>query len=213
MTKVGLRLSSLSGMKTAHVRPALKSVIASSLFLLLAGCATSGGFSCNAPDGVSCMSTPELYEMTNGYGAGQVPQPEKNRRVRASRGAASGKAAAHQVSATGDALALSAPVQSRGGSFNESALSLGASPRMAAAGPHLVGNAPDAIGRMPAQVMRIWVAPWTDAIGDLHMPSFVYTEITNRRWSIGGDVRNPAATSSFDPHGPWTPTSQPSFNP
>lgn len=36
--------------------------------------------------------------------------------------------------------------------------------------------------RTPAQVMRIWVAPYVDTNGDLVAPGFVYTEIEPRRW-------------------------------
>lgn len=39
--------------------------------------------------------------------------------------------------------------------------------------------------RTPAQVMRIWVAPWEDTNGDLNATGFVYTEIEPRRWVIG----------------------------
>jgi conjugal transfer pilus assembly protein TraV len=38
---------------------------------------------------------------------------------------------------------------------------------------------------MPAQVMRIWIAPWEDSRGDLHAPGYVYTEIEPRRWTLG----------------------------
>lgn len=37
----------------------------------------------------------------------------------------------------------------------------------------------------PAQVQRIWIAPWQDAAGDLNWPSHVFTEVTPRRWRIG----------------------------
>lgn len=37
----------------------------------------------------------------------------------------------------------------------------------------------------PAQVQRIWIAPWQDASGDLNWPSHVFTEVTPRRWHIG----------------------------
>jgi len=37
----------------------------------------------------------------------------------------------------------------------------------------------------PAEVARIWIAPWTDESQDLHWPGFVFTEITPRRWSFG----------------------------
>lgn len=39
--------------------------------------------------------------------------------------------------------------------------------------------------REPAKVMRIWIAPWTDKNDDLHWPSFVYTEIQQRKWRFG----------------------------
>ena len=37
----------------------------------------------------------------------------------------------------------------------------------------------------PARVVRIWVAPWIDVKGDLHMPGYLFSEITPRRWSFG----------------------------
>jgi hypothetical protein len=40
--------------------------------------------------------------------------------------------------------------------------------------------------RLPAKVMRIWIAPWEDSRGDLHAPGYLYTEIEPRRWTIGG---------------------------
>jgi conjugal transfer pilus assembly protein TraV len=39
--------------------------------------------------------------------------------------------------------------------------------------------------RTPAQVMRIWVAPWEDTNGDLIVTGYVYTEIEPRKWVIG----------------------------
>jgi len=38
--------------------------------------------------------------------------------------------------------------------------------------------------RAPAQIMRIWIAPWEDAAGNLHGASDVFTEITPRRWQM-----------------------------
>jgi hypothetical protein len=40
--------------------------------------------------------------------------------------------------------------------------------------------------RLPAKVMRIWIAPWEDSRGDLHAPGYLYTKIEPRRWTIGG---------------------------
>ena len=39
--------------------------------------------------------------------------------------------------------------------------------------------------REPAKVMRVWIAPWTDKNDDLHWPSYIYTEIQQRKWSFG----------------------------
>lgn len=39
--------------------------------------------------------------------------------------------------------------------------------------------------RTPSQVMRIWIAPWEDAEGDLMVSNYIYTELEPRRWMIG----------------------------
>lgn len=39
--------------------------------------------------------------------------------------------------------------------------------------------------RTPAEVMRIWVAPWESDQGDLNVNGYVYTEIEPRRWTLG----------------------------
>lgn len=44
--------------------------------------------------------------------------------------------------------------------------------------------------RLPAQVMRVWIAPWEDTRGALHGGEHAFIEIRARRWSIG----EPAAT-------------------
>jgi hypothetical protein len=38
--------------------------------------------------------------------------------------------------------------------------------------------------RTAAQVLRIWIAPWEDEDGDLHLGSRVYTEVEGRRWLV-----------------------------
>ena len=47
-------------------------------------------------------------------------------------------------------------------------------------------EAPEAVPiRTQAGVMRVWVAPWEDKNGDLHLASEVFTEIEPRRWEVG----------------------------
>lgn len=41
--------------------------------------------------------------------------------------------------------------------------------------------------RTPAEVMRIWVAPWENDTGDLIVSGYVYTEIEPRRWVLGSE--------------------------
>jgi len=41
--------------------------------------------------------------------------------------------------------------------------------------------------RVPPKIIRVWIAPWEDADGDLHQPEYIYSEITDKRgrWSFG----------------------------
>ncbi len=41
--------------------------------------------------------------------------------------------------------------------------------------------------RLPPRVIRIWIAPWEDGDGDLHQPSYIYSEISPKRgrWLFG----------------------------
>ena len=52
--------------------------------------------------------------------------------------------------------------------------------------------------RTPAQVMRIWVAPYVDTSGDLIAPGFVYTEVESRRW-IYPEYENDTGAKRFNP--------------
>lgn len=51
--------------------------------------------------------------------------------------------------------------------------------------------------RSPSKVMRIWVAPWEDAEGDLNVSGFVFTELEPRRWMIGRSA--PTITPTIAP--------------
>ena len=39
----------------------------------------------------------------------------------------------------------------------------------------------------------MWIAPWEDDAGRLHVPGYTYAEIEPRRWSIGGSETSAAA--------------------
>jgi len=151
------------------------------------GCATKGGkFACPSPDGVSCMSSVELYEATN---------------FRDNLESSTGKHAGDGVATEGDSLAL-APSPGSRVAFQDGSLALmgGASSR-----------ASDIPLRTEARIMRIWVSPWTDDSGDLVMPGHIFTEIEGRRWTLGGAAPS-AATTLFDPNRVVI-DDNPSFNP
>lgn len=60
----------------------------------------------------------------------------------------------------------------------------------------------------PAQVLRIWIAPWIDEAQDLHGASYVFTEVTPRRWSFGSyGQMEPAGAYPFQLQAPATNTS------
>ena len=48
-------------------------------------------------------------------------------------------------------------------------------------------GSPDAF-RQAAKIMRIYVRPWEDDAGDLHMSGFIFTEIEPRKWSVAQRV-------------------------
>jgi hypothetical protein len=52
--------------------------------------------------------------------------------------------------------------------------------------------------REPAQIMRIRIAPWEDAAGNLHGASDVFTEIVPNRWRMAS-VPGAAATTLLTP--------------
>jgi len=129
---------------------------------VLGGCAAMGNddFSCSGPTpGVACLPATEVYEITN--------DPDLYEAVTAElqAAAASGEKfdameIVNQVKAT-----YKPPVEVS----------------KAMAGP--VKQPLPVL--QPAHVIRIWFDAWVDEKSDLHMPGYVFTEITPRRWSLG----------------------------
>lgn len=161
--------------------------------MAVTGCgATSGKFACPAPNGVTCMSATEIYEATNSRShlEGEISPRDKD---------ALGNGAGLPVDATGNALSLSAPAAAQPRATLLSAGdSLALAPSSQPSGALGAGGATEPL-RVPARVMRIWVSPWTDDAGDLHMPGYIYTEVEGRRWAVG----TPATSSAqfrFDPN-------------
>lgn len=168
-------------------------LLALTTLITLFGCATSGKFACPAPEGVTCMSPTEIYEATNKQADledGVERRQGKTVALPAKR-AGAGSAAVYAPVARD-------PVIQRG-----AALALGGDDLA----PQLDVGPPGPL-RRPAQIMRIWVAPWTDAEGDLHMPGYLYTEIRGRTWSVGQAAPSQNA-QLFDPNARFSDSATP----
>lgn len=145
----------------------------------LVGCATPGASSrraCGVPDGAPCMSVPEVYRATE-----HADRVTKQSEARANYT----RPPTTTLMIEGESLVLAD--QPQGVSFP-------------------VETPPDTVPlRTQARVMRIWVAPWTDAGGDLHMGGHLYTEIEPRKWAVGNTA--PTAFSSIQPFQSSPPSS------
>ena len=115
------------------------------------------------PEGVKCMSTRDVYNLTNdGYVPNSVNEDAQQAAQRVVRAGASGGA--------------------EGGSRDPNdVVSNYVAPRLP--------DQPVPI-RTPAQVMRVWIAPWEDDRGDLIVTGHLYTEVEPRRWVIGEQAAN-----------------------
>ena len=145
-----------------------------SLIALLSGCSSlnigSSEYACSGmPEGVKCMSARDVYKATNN---GEVPRPMNPN---------------EKGNEDQDKHEVSADIAKTKSSVDEVANTYVA-PRLP--------NKPVPI-RTPAQVMRIWVAPYEDTNGDLIMTGYVYTEIEPRRWVIGDSA--PMSEPKFRP--------------
>ena len=135
---------------------------------VLTGCSAldigSGDYSCpGMPSGVQCMSARDVYSATND---GNVPRPMKVSEKE-------GMEIAERSDRSKKIAEISDPI-----------IDNYVAPRLP--------DKPIPV-RTPAQVMRIWVAPWEDKNGDLIVTGYIYTEIEPRRWIIGDSSNNKEA--------------------
>lgn len=141
-----------------------KLLVVGGLLTSLSGCSSlnigSSEYACpGMPNGVQCMSARDVYTATND---GKVPRPINPDEAEAKE----------EGNFDDPKLRKGTKGSKRGGDV----LNTYVAPR--------IPNEPVPI-RTPAQVMRIWVAPWEDTNGDLIVTGYIYTEIEPRRWVIG----------------------------
>lgn len=138
-------------------------------FVTLAGCSSltnigESEYSCpGTPDGVKCMSTLDVYNATND---GHVPRPMS------AKDASEGVVNVSPNVSVGSELSNMQIARQQEQQFINNYVA-----------PYLPDK-PVPI-RTPAEVMRIWIAPWEDQNGDLIATGYVFTEIEARRWVVG----------------------------
>lgn len=153
----------------------------------LSGCSSlnigESEYGCSGmPDGVQCMSVSDVYAATND---GNVPlpmHPDKD----STRGGASTSNDTKSHSTRGARISASEKGSGSGNNAQDQILSTTSEDVIDNYVSPQLPNKPIPI-RTPAEVMRIWVAPWEDTNGDLIVTGYVYTEIEPRRWVIGDE--------------------------
>ncbi|AVQ00246.1 type IV conjugative transfer system protein TraV (plasmid) [Ahniella affigens] len=159
----------------------------SMLFIgLLAGCASSGKFSCGVPEGQPCKSALTVYAETDGAShmpaVGDRAQSPRNEVITTS------DYMSVSETAEGELVLLPAPSTSNGAVPSEEPV------------------------REEAKMLRIWIAPWEDENGDLIAASHVYTEVEARRWRYGAPaIKEPPVLRLASPT-PASPQANPTKN-
>jgi len=165
-------------------------------FLGVSGCSVfsigESDFSCpGLPQGVLCKSTKEVYMMTNGEMKGApVADPFAVNPDGSSASEYSGPFATKNIS------------NERANVHNDNNANLlsgrnGTRPMLESANTVMPVLE-------PAKVIRVWVGPWTDSSGNLVYPTYVYSQVQQRTWSVKGaelgraKVFTPVQVRSYD---------------
>lgn len=141
--------------------------------------------SCPVPGGVKCMSPSDVYNATNSLDSLEfIKTPKQEKALR--QQIASGGIVIESDGLLLQSVAQNTATKPKSRSFFASktpptTIYVEPNPVLQQAPPPPSSTEPY---RVPAQVMRIWMAPWEDAAGDLHMPSYLFTEVKSRRWSV-----------------------------
>lgn len=155
------------------MRKHLNSLMAiGSIALMTTGCmGFKSQYGCSGlPDGIVCKSPAQVYEKTNGNQIGIYQSDETNDE--------------NQPKSRYDKKNKSTKP-----SQGEEMVNLFAKPQFQSS------SSPMPVLEQP-KVLRIWVAPWKDENETLNWGSYMFTEITPRRWNFGDSVmRNTPITA------------------
>ena len=145
-------------------------LVISTLLVGLASCSTQYGCK-GLPEDPACLSAVEAYQITDKVNATVRPN-DSSAPVTGKPGSPtpSPQVSASTLAGTDNRRTKSAPV------------------------PKIDDPTPI---RTPSKVMRIWVAPWEDADGDLNVSGYLFTELEPRRWMVGKAA--PSMATSLKP--------------
>lgn len=171
----------------------------------LGGCAHTSKFACPNPHGVTCMSTQDVYKATNQADEIIGIDPKEAREL-SSEGKPAGKVLADTptpVDAEVVSAAPAAPVviddrrvigtRLEGDTLVITGVSTADDRRGATPYVSLSSQAPsrriepssrEEAYREPARIMSVYVRPYEDENGDLHLGSYVQSEIEPRKWAV-----------------------------
>lgn len=166
--------------------------------LLLSGCMNLSGldakkeFTCEAPDGVSCMS---ISGVAANVDRNNLPKTVKQLEQ---------EELARDVSTNSSAQK---PTEEKPSDAKPQAIpSYGAEPVLSPANMLTLGSGTPV--RVPPKELRIWMAPTEDTDGDLNEQRYIYVVVNDGRWMVDATRINPRSKyTNFQPLLGASPTS------
>jgi conjugal transfer pilus assembly protein TraV len=178
--------------KSSHTSFALALIF--TLAAGLAGCTNLSGlgggseFQCKAPDGVPCQSISGVHHNER---SGNLPFQRPARSATHELPQAVAGTAPGRISTSSDAAGAVVGGQGEGsGSQPHDAAAVPAQASLplyrkaSVSSPHRIGQGGFGAIRSDPVVIRMWVAPWEDADGDLNDQTYVYLQVDSGRWLI-----------------------------
>jgi conjugal transfer pilus assembly protein TraV len=154
----------------------------------LSGLGGSSDFQCKAPDGVPCQSISGVHHNER---SGNLPFQRPARSATHELQPAVAATAPGRISTSSETAGIVAGGQGEG--FGTQAREAAALPAQASlplyrkasvSSPHRIGPGGFGAIRSDPVVIRMWVAPWEDADGDLNDQTYVYLQVDSGRWLI-----------------------------
>lgn len=150
-------------------------------------------FSCPVPDGVKCMSATEVYERTN-FSETVAPRTQGDANHRREERSVE----VRTVTTAEETVVVDGPVQpvayrpyqyaqatQSGNSLTVQAPQVTSQVSVMSSSVATSTETTQEPHRDAAKILQVWVGPYEDEAGSLHMPTQVFVEIEPRKWSVG----------------------------